>query len=89
VSASAGHPSWCDRQHAAGYPVHSLEVGDVQLAGGVTLGVSLFANDNQPLTVWLTEYIGLNTTVLDLTPEQAHALYDVLGDALTRLGVEL
>jgi hypothetical protein len=82
-------PGWCDGSHAANYPVHSVEVGQVELAGDVALGVSLFARGGQPVTVWLLEHLDANTTVIDLTPEQAHSLYDLLGDALVQAGVEL
>lgn len=89
MTARPDCPVWCDGSHSAEYPVHSVEVGEVELAGDMTLGVSLFAHFHQLPAIWLLEHTGVNTTVLDLTTEQARSLYDLLGDALTRAGVEL
>jgi hypothetical protein len=89
VNAPTGHPAWCGREHAAGWPSHTADVGTVTVDGGLALDVSLYQQADKPAAVWLCSHAGTHTDVIDLTPERARGLYDLLGAALTLLEVEL
>lgn len=85
--APAGaHPAWCERRHVAAWPVHSGEIGEVQVGRGTQLQVVLhrYADDREPV-VSLLVHNDDDTTLLDLTPELAVALADHLVAAVDAL----
>jgi hypothetical protein len=82
-------PQWCEGQHAAEFPVHVGETGEVELAGGQVLTVSLYKNRDEPVQVWLMSHSENSTEVQSFELTAAHGLYDLLGDALVQAGVQL
>jgi hypothetical protein len=84
-------PAWCSPgSHVPAFPGHMAELGAVALSTTQGLEVALYQYLSRPVELWLSlvnENGDHDTISLDLT--QAHGLYDLVGDALTRLGVEL
>jgi hypothetical protein len=83
-----GHPAWCERQHAADFPAHALEVGGIEL-GERELDVSLYRYADQLGRVWLCEHDYANTTVLEISAEQAETLGRALIQAASLLAGRL
>ncbi len=75
------HPQWCDRDHAASWPVHSHTVGEASVPNG-TVEVVLTQYADRAPTVTLYRDDPAETVVYDL----ASGLAVLLAQAVDALG---
>lgn len=82
-------PTWCEQRHPAEYPVHTRDVGVVEV-GTWAFDVALFQNDTGPAEVALYVHTGdgddTETIAVHLAPEQADTLRRALRLAVHLLG---
>lgn len=80
-------PPWCDGKHLPTWPVHSAELGDVELGGGHELALQIvdYGAGSGPV-VSLAAHDDEETWVIDLPLGKAHELFSLLNEAFERLG---
>jgi hypothetical protein len=81
------HPAWCSGQHPDDWPLHSNEVGGVDMpAYGNAVAVMLLQRDGEDPTVQLSDHRSPDPIRTKLTVEQAVALARLLNAAAAAAG---
>src|SRR5258707_632071 len=90
MPAPQSHPAWCDQQHAAEWPVHSVQVGaDLDLTGELSYAVLLWQQGDTPTEVHLIRHTDDETTLTRLSLLESAILRDLVSEGLALVGQEV
>lgn len=84
------HPGWCERKHAAEWPVHEMQVGvDLELSHDLAYAVRLQQVHGAPAEVLLVQHTRGDTRVTRLTPLETSMFRELFSEALQLLAAEV
>ncbi|WP_327008535.1 hypothetical protein OHA72_15540 [Dactylosporangium sp. NBC_01737] len=90
MTAPVWHPGWCDRRHAADWPVHGAQIGaDLELSHDLAYAVLLQQVDGSPAEVNLMRHTTDETSLTRFSIVEAAILRDLLGEGLGLLALEV
>ncbi|MGI5182224.1 hypothetical protein ACQEVZ_38620 [Dactylosporangium sp. CA-152071] len=87
VTAAGRHPLWCSGQHPDNWPLHSNEVGGVDMpAYGNAVAVMLLQHSRGNVTVQLSDFRSPDPVRTKMTVDEARHLRDLLDTAIVWAG---